>query len=135
MIYLESFDFFGNSEPVLFFDRNLPRSTTNRADMYNHYTQNREEWTPKEIDTLESLVETSNKVEGFGFNPVYDNPNMLIFYFVLWAEEDGDLGVEIYCHKCYDEVYLLQEYRLDEKDKRYYCDGFDCLIKLMNTYL
>ena len=60
---------------------------------------------------------------------------MEIFYFVLWPEEGTDLGVEIYCHKCMDEVYLVQEFVLEGVDRRYFCDGFDTLKKLISKYL
>ena len=136
MKYLKRFEsLFGASEPELFFDRNLPRSSTNDANMYNNYTQNRESWTKKEIDYLYSVVKKSDKVEGFGFNPVHNKPGMEIFYFVLWSEEGSDLGLEIYCHKCMDEVYLVQEFVLEGVDRRYFCDGFETLKKMIDTYL
>ena len=136
MKYLKRFEsLFGASEPELFFDRNLPRSSTNDANMYNQYTQNREAWTKNEIDYLYSVVKKSDKVEGFGFNPVHNKPGMEIFYFVLWSEEGSDLGLEIYCHKCMDEVYLVQEFVLEGVDRRYFCDGFETLKKMIDTYL
>ena len=136
MKYLKKFEsLFGESEPELFFDRNLPRSERNNANMYNHYTQNREAWTKNEIDYLYSVVKKSDKVEGFGFNQVHNKPGMEIFYFVLWPEEGSDLGLEIYCHKCMDEVYLVQEFELETYDRRYFCDGFDTLKKLISKYL
>ena len=136
MKYLKRFEsLFGASEPELFFDRNLPRSSTNDASMYNQYTQNREAWTKNEIDYLHSVVEKSDKVEGFGFNPVHNTPGMEIFYFVLWLEEGSDFSLEIYCHKCMDEVYLVQEFVLEGVDRRYFCDGFETLKKMIDTYL
>jgi hypothetical protein len=140
MKYLKRFesiskDFFGVSEPELFFDRDLPRSEKNDANKYNQYTQNREAWTKQEMDYLYSVVEKSDKVEGFGFNPVHNTPGMEIFYFVLWPEEDSALGLEIYCHKCMDEVYLVQEFVLEGVDRRYFCDGFETLKKMIDTYL
>jgi hypothetical protein len=85
MKYLKRFEsiFGGSVEPELFFDRSLPRSSTNDGSMYNHYTQNREAWTKKEIDYLYSVVEKSDKVEGFGLQNVHEKPDMKIFYFVL----------------------------------------------------
>ena len=136
MKYLKRFEsLFGASEPELFFDRNLPRSEKNDASMYNNYTQNREAWTKNEIDYLHSVVEKSDKVEGFGFNPVHNTPGMEIFYFVLWPEEGSDLGLEIYCHKCMDEVYLVQEFVLEGVDRRYFCDGFETLKKMIDKFL
>ena len=137
MKYLKRFEslFGGSVEPELFFDRNLPRSSTNDANMYNQYTQNRESWTKNEIDYLYSVVKKSDKVEGFGFNPVHNKPGMEIFYFVLWSEDGSDLGLEIYCHKCMDEVYLVQEFVLEGVDRRYFCDGFETLKKMIDTYL
>jgi hypothetical protein len=137
MKYLKRFEslFSGSVEPELFFDRNLPRSSTNDGSMYNHYTQNREAWTKNEIDYLHSVVKKSDKVEGFGFNPVHNNPDMEIFYFVLWPEEGTDLGLEIYCHKCMDEVYLVQEFVLEGVDRRYFCDGFETLKKMIESFL
>jgi len=138
MKYLKRFEsiFGGASEPELFFDRNLPRSSTNDASMYNHYTQNREAWTKNEIDYLYSVVKKSDKVEGFGFNPVHNTPGMKIFYFVLFPKEGSDLNLEIYCHKCEDEVYLVQEFIFDgDCDKRYFCDGFETLKKMIDKFL
>ena len=137
MKYLKRFEsLFGASEPELFFDRNLPRSSTNDASMYNHYTQNREAWTKNEIDYLYSVVEKSDKVEGFGLQNVQEKPDMKIFYFVLFPKEGSDLNLEIYCHKCEDEVYLVQEFIFDgDCDKRYFCDGFETLKKMIDKFL
>jgi len=139
MKYLKLFEsiFSGASEPELFFDRNLPRSSTNDASMYNQYTQNREAWTKNEIDYLYSVVEKSDKVEGFGLlNAQKYDPDMKIFYFVLFPKEDSDLNLEIYCQKCEDEVYLVQEFILDgDCDRRYFCDGFETLKKMIDKFL
>ena len=138
MKYLKRFEsiFGGASEPELFFDRNLPRSSTNDASMYNHYTQNREAWTKKEMDYLYSVVEKSDKVEGFGLQNVQEKPDMKIFYFVLFPKEGSDLNLEIYCHKCEDEVYLVQEFIFDgDCDRRYFCDGFETLKKMIDKFL
>ena len=136
MKYLKKFEsLFGESEPELFFDRNLPRSERNDVNMYNHYTQNREAWTKKELDELKEMVESSPKVGTLGLQNVHNEPDMKIFYFVLSAGEGFDLGTEIYCHKCMDEVYLVQEFELETYDRRYFCDGFDTLKKLIGKYL
>ena len=135
MKYLESFDFFGASEPIIFYDRNQPRSNTNDPNRYNHYTKNREPWTDDELKVLKEMVESSPKVETLGFQNVHNEPEMKIFYFVLFPEGDNDLGFEIYCHKCEDEVYLVQQFELETYDTRYYCDGFDCLKKLLEKWL
>ena len=138
MKYLKKFEslFGGSVEPELFFDRNLPRSSTNDASMYNNYTQNREAWTKNEIDYLYSVVEKSDKVEGFGLQNVQEKPDMKIFYFVLFPKEGSDLNLEIYCHKCEDEVYLVQEFILDgDCDRRYFCDGFETLKKMIDKFL
>ena len=139
MKYLKRFEslFGGAVEPELFFDRNLPRSEKNNASMYNHYTENREAWTKKEMDYLYSVVEKSDKVEGFGLqNAQKYAPDMKIFYFVLFPKEGSDLNLEIYCHKCEDEVYLVQEFILDgDCDRRYFCDGFETLKKMIDKFL
>ena len=139
MKYLKRFEslFGGAVEPELFFDRNLPRSEKNNVSMYNHYTENREAWTKKEMDYLYSVVEKSDKVEGFGLqNAQKYAPDMKIFYFVLFPKEDSDLNLEIYCHKCEDEVYLVQEFILDgDCDRRYFCDGFETLKKMIDKFL
>ena len=140
MKYLKRFesiskDFFGVSEPELFFDRNLPRSENNDPNKYNQYTQNREAWTKQEIDYLYSVVEKSEKVEGLGLQNVHNEPDMKIFYFVLFPKDDSDLGLEVYCHKCIDEVYLVQVFVLEGQDKRYFCDGFETLKKMINNFL
>ena len=137
MKYLKRFEsLFGASEPELFFDRNLPRSSTNDASMYNNYTQNREAWTKNEMDYLYSVVEKSDKVEGFGLQNVQEKPDMKIFYFVLFPKEGSDLNLEIYCHKCEDEVYLVQEFIFDgDCDRRYFCDGFETLKKMIDKFL
>ena len=103
--------------------------------MYIHYTQDREAWTKKEMDYLYSVVRKNDKVEVYGFTPVYENPGMEVFYFALWPEEGSNLGLEIYCHKCRDEVYLVQEYFLGKSDKRYFCDGFETLKKMIDKFL
>ena len=138
MKYLKRFEsiFGGASEPELFFDRNLPRSEKNNASMYNNYTQNREAWTKNEMDYLYSVVEKSDKVEGFGLQNVQEKPDMKIFYFVLFPKEGSDLNLEIYCHKCEDEVYLVQEFIFDgDCDRRYFCDGFETLKKMIDKFL
>ena len=139
MKYLKRFEslFGGSVEPELFFDRNLPRSSTNDASMYNQYTQNREAWTKNEIDYLYSVVGKSDKVEGFGLlNARKYDPDMKIFYFVLFPKEGSDLNLEIYCQKCEDEVYLVQEFILDgDFDRRYFCDGFETLKKMIDKFL
>ena len=137
MKYLKKFEslFGGESEPELFFDRNLPRSERNDVNMYNQYTQNRESWTKKELDELKEMVKSSPKVGTFGLQNVHNEPDMKIFYFILSAGEGFDLGIEIYCHKCMDEVYLVQEFELETYDRRYFCDGFDTLKKLISKYL
>jgi hypothetical protein len=137
MKYLKRFEslFSGASEPELYFDRNLPRSENNDVNMYDEYLKNRESWTKKETDYLYSLVRKNDKVEGYGFAPVYERPGMEVFYFVLFPKEGTGLSIEIYCHKCEDEVYLFHEFVYDGDDRRYFCDGFETLKKMIDKFL
>jgi hypothetical protein len=34
-----------------------------------------------------------------------------------------------------DEVYLVQEFVIDETDRRYFCDGFETLKKMIDKWL
>ncbi len=137
MKYLKRFEniFGGVSEPELFYDRDLPRSSKNNPFMYNNYTSNRESWTDKEIDIMESMVKSSDKVEGFNYTLIDDNPEFKVFHFDLFPEGDANDNKEIYCHKCQDEVYLVQEFVFELVDRRYFCDGFECFRRKISQYL
>ena len=141
MKYLKKFEsiFGGTTEPELYYDQKLPRSETNNPKRYDHYLQNREPWTDKEKSELSSIMEANElMIYEHGFNPVHQRPGQEIFYFMLnpLTNDSSDLLVEIYSHKCEDEVYLVQIFQGDQgMDKRYFCDGFDTLKKLISKHL
>jgi hypothetical protein len=126
-------------EPELYYDQKLQRSETNNPKRYDHYLQNREPWTDKEKSELSSIMDANESmIYEHGFTPVHQRPGQEIFYFMLnpLTNDSSALLVEIYSHKCEDEVYLVQIFQGDQgMDKRYFCDGFECLKKLISKYL
>jgi hypothetical protein len=140
MKYLKLYELFDEvQEPELYYDQESPRSESNNPKKYDHYLTNREPWTEKEKSELSSIMDKNElEIYEYGFTPVYGRPGQEIFYFILnpLTERSTDLLIEIYFHKCDDEVYLVQVFQGDGGiDRRYYCDGFKSLLKIINKWV
>ena len=146
MKYLKKFESLFNSKPILFYDNSIPRGVEmfsggpkNEPKKFDFYMQRKEVWDEFEKDLLISFAEQNReKINSYSFDTSVTS-DMDIFTIVLNDQDTSDeidTLKEIYCHKCDDDVYIVQEFLLDPNiDKRYYCGGFDVLLELLEDLI